>query len=242
MNQADQQDYYNRTASNYDAMHLGETEHEIALAQLSGMVRYFRFTSLLDVGAGTGRVIRHGMEQMPETAITGIEPVENLRKIAYANGVSPDQLKEGNALELDFPDNSFDIVCAFGILHHIPAPRQAIAEMCRVARHGVFFSDLNNYGCGPTFQRIIAHALRILNLWRIFQWIKNGGKWEKFSEGDGVHYSYSLFDNLAEIRKKFPQIHLMNTKGSGANLLWSASHISVFAVKHNGPHDFSTAR
>ncbi|MEZ0387463.1 MAG: class I SAM-dependent methyltransferase [Verrucomicrobium sp.] len=225
-----QTQYYERTAAEYDALHLEESEHEFALAQLMGLVRYFKFDSLLDVGAGTGRVIRHTRDELPTVRIAGVEPVAGLREIAYSKGISPEQLKDGNALKLDFADNSWDVVCAFGILHHIPQPELAIAEMCRVARYGVFFSDLNNYGCGSLFQRTFAQTLRSLGLWRPFQFFKNGGRYEKYSEGDGIHYSYSLFDSLPTIRRKFKQTHLTNTKGHSENLYSGCSHISVFAV------------
>ena len=225
-----QKQYYERTAADYDAMHLNETEHEYALAQLLGLMRYYRFESLLDVGAGTGRVLRHAGRHLEKVRIAGVEPVEGLRKIGYQHGLTKDQLTDGNALNLQFPDNSWDVVCAFGILHHIAQPSAAIAEMCRVARHGVFFSDLNNYGCGSLPQRLLSQTLRSVNLWRPFQFIKNGGKFEKFSEGDGIHYSYSLFDSLPTIRKKFRQIHLTNTKGDSPDLFRGCSHVSVFAV------------
>lgn len=222
--------YYESTAADYDAMHLTETEHEIALASLVGLMRYYAYDSLLDVGAGTGRVLRFGKDHLPGVKIHGVEPVDGLRKVAYEKGVPEDELTKGDALCLPFEDNSWDVVCAFGILHHIPDPNRAIREMCRVARHAVFFSDLNNFGCGSWLQRRFSQTLRRLGLWRAFQYVKNGGKYEKYSEGDGIHYSYSLFDSLADIRGKFGQVHLMNTKGNRNNLFTGCSHVSVFAV------------
>ena len=229
-NQTEQRDYYERTAARYDEMHLEEPEHEFALAQLLGIARYFKYESLLDVGAGTGRVLRHAKSELPRVRITGIEPVAGLREIGHSSGIPEGELTDGNALDLQYEDNSWDIVCAFGILHHIPEPEKAIAEMCRVARHGVFFSDLNNYGCGSLPQRLLSQTLRGMRLWRPFQFLKNGGKFEKFSEGDGIHYSYSLFDSLRTIRRKFRQIHLTNTKGNSPDLFKGCSHVSVFAV------------
>lgn len=226
----EQRAYYERTAAEYDSMHLRESEHEFALAQLLGLMKFYSFDSLLDVGSGTGRVPRFAKRDLPGVRVCGLEPVAGLREIGYQNGLGPDELMDGNALSLADPDDSWDIVCAFGILHHIPEPEVAIAEMCRVAKHGVFFSDLNNYGCGSLPQRALAQTLRMLRLWRPFQYIKNGGKYEKYSEGDGVHYSYSLFDSLPTIRRKFSQIHLSNTKGDSPNLFRGCSHISVFAV------------
>ncbi len=229
--QREQKEYYERTASQYDAMHLLESEHEFALSQLLGIMTTYSLTSLLDVGAGTGRVLRHTRDRVPGVKVAGVEPVEGLRKIGYSKGISEDELKDGNALNLDFPDNSWDVVCAFGILHHIPDPEKAIAEMCRVAKHAVFFSDLNNYGCGSPPQRIFAKTLRTFHLWRPFQFVKNGGKHEKFSESDGIHYSYSLLDSLPTIQEKFPQIHMTNTKGGPpSSPLGLCSHLSIFAV------------
>lgn len=229
-----QKEYYERTASTYDEMHLAEGEHEFALSQLLGLMRYFSFDSLLDVGAGTGRVLRHAKDHIPNVKIGGVEPVKGLRDIGHQSGLSLEELREGNALSLAYEDNSWDIVCAFGILHHIAEPDKAIAEMCRVARYGVFFSDLNNFGCGSAGQRMFSQALRSLHLWRPFQYVKNGGKFQKFSEGDGIHYSYSLFDSLPMIRQTFPQVHLTNTKGTSPDLFRGCSHVSVFATKSEG--------
>jgi len=226
-----QKDYYERTASNYDAMHLMESEHEFALAQLSGLMNYYSFESLLDVGAGTGRVIRHAKDHLPGIRIQGVEPVRGLREIAIEKGLDPNEIRDGNALKLDYDTDSWDIVCAFGILHHISEPEKAIREICRVARYGVFFSDLNNFGCGSSFQRLFSRTLRRFGLWRPFQYLKNGGKYEKYSEGDGIHYSYSLFDSLETIQLKFPQTHLSNTRGNAPDLFRNCSHVSVFAVE-----------
>lgn len=226
-----QREYYAQTAEKYDELHLREPEHEFALAQLSGILGYYDFNSLLDVGAGTGRVLRHVGALKDSMKVTGIEPVEALRKIGHKEGVAATDLIDGDALKLPFEDDSWDIVCAFGILHHIPDPNRAIREMCRVAKHGVFFSDLNAYGCGSAAQRMVAQTLHKLRLWKPFQWLKNGGKLDKFSEGDGVYYSYSLFDSLADIKKKFPQTHISNTRGSAPGIYRGCSHLSVFAVK-----------
>jgi len=226
-----QKSYYTKNAVNYDEMHLCESEHEYALAQLTGIMRYHGFQSLLDVGAGTGRVLRHAKRHLVGVKVMGVEPVARLREIGYTNGLSCAELCEGNAVDLKYEDNSWDVVCAFGILHHIDNPNAAILEMCRVARYGIFFSDLNNYGCGSLAQRVLAQVFRMLHVWKLFQFIKNGGKYEKYSEGDGVFYSYSLFDSLNVIRKKFPQTYIGNTKGNSNNLLMGCSHVSVFAAR-----------
>jgi len=226
-----QRAYYAETASKYDEMHLQDPEHEYAIAQLTGLLNHYRFDSLLDVGAGTGRVMRRAQGIKSSIKVRGVEPVQALREIGHAKGIGVDDLTDGDATKLPFADNSWDVVCAFGILHHIPNPNVAIAEMCRVAKHAVFFSDLNNYGCGSFPQRLLAQTLHKLGLWKTFQWVKNGGKMDKYSEGDGVHFSYSLFDSLDVIKQKFPQTFLSNTKGQAKSIYRGCSHMSVFAVK-----------
>jgi ubiquinone/menaquinone biosynthesis C-methylase UbiE len=45
-----------------------------------------------------------------------------------------------NAEELPFPDESFDHIYSFGVIHHAPAPEKIAAEMHRVLRKGGTFT------------------------------------------------------------------------------------------------------
>ena len=45
-----------------------------------------------------------------------------------------------NAEELPFPDNSFDHIYSFGVIHHAPHPEKIAAEMRRVLRKGGTFT------------------------------------------------------------------------------------------------------
>jgi hypothetical protein len=56
----------------------------------------------------------------------------------------------------------------------------------------------------------------------------------KYSEGDGVYYSFCAFDALPLLRRKFSQVHVMNTQGCGeADLLGTVSHVALVARRQD---------
>ena len=225
-----QRAYYATTAADYDVMHLGgDPEHRMAMGWLAALVGSHRFTSLLDVGSGTGRVLRQ-LRGDHDLRVCGIEPVEELRRQGHARGLSEEELRLGDALALDFPDNSFDVVCEFAVLHHIRDHGRAVAEMCRVAKRAVFLSDSNNFGQGGLLKRTAKQAIRAAGLWPACDWLATRGKGYHWSKGDGVFYSYSVFDDLDIVADKFPNLHFLSTQPSGPNLFRSAGHVAVFAT------------
>ena len=63
-------------------------------------------------------------------------------------GYAPErlQLRVGDAAAIEAADSSFDAVVDFGILHHVPDWRQAVAEIRRVLRPGgrFFFMEVTS--------------------------------------------------------------------------------------------------
>lgn len=232
-----QAEYYARTAGAYNSMHVGEAdEHAIALGLLSALIVQRRLCSVLDIGCGTGRALHH-LKRVPGLVVHGIEPVKALREIACRNGISPVEITEGSALELPFEDGSFNVVCSFGVLHHIKDHRRAVSEMCRVARRAVFISDSNNLGQGSQGARIVKWALKAAGLWPVFELIRTRGKGYHYSDGDGVFYSYTLLDDVPILRRKFPDVLWLGTSPSGPALNHSAGSIAVLAALHEDAAD-----
>ena len=70
---------------------------------------------------------------------------------------------EGDVSNLEFPDSSFDLIIDFGIVHHVPNWKDALAEVHRTLKvHGEFlFEDLSletwERGIGIPFKRIADH-------------------------------------------------------------------------------------
>jgi SAM-dependent methyltransferase len=227
-----QRQYYADTAAKYDAMQISEQdEHQFALAILSAMIEFHDIKSVLDVGSGTGRALRYLKSRHPGVRFVGIEPVEALRKVGHQAGLSPDELKDGDINALAAADGEFDLVCEFAVLHHVPKPKQAVAEMLRVARKAIFISDANNFGQGGKLTRYLKQAIDALGLWRAFDWLRTRGRGYHVSAGDGLFYSYSVYNNYGQVRAACRTVHQFNTVDAGISLVGSAPHVVLFGIK-----------
>ncbi len=228
-----QSDYYSRTATQYDHSHIhpGKDEHSIALHFLSAIITMYSVETILDVGAGTGRTIEFVTKYHPEIKIIGIEPVSELREIGYKKGISSLQLMDGNGNNIHFNNGEFDLVCEFGVLHHVPKPSIMVSEMLRVANKYIFISDSNNFGQGTFISRTLKQSLRIFRLWNIYNFIRTKGKGYHITEGDGLFYSYSVFNNYKQISSYCKKIHLLNTSDGKYNFYKTASHVALFGIK-----------
>lgn len=193
-----QQDYYARTASAYEPMHVQPgDEHFIALEYAAALLAVVGAKSVLDVGSGTGRVVRFLRQHCPEMTVDGIEPVAELRKQAQALGTV---LDGGAGDNLPFGDASYDIVTAFGVMHHVSDPARVIAEMTRVARCGVMISDANRFGQGHAAVGVTKWLIHRAGLWSTFELLRTRGRGYLESAGDGIFYSYSIFDSMAQVQ------------------------------------------
>ncbi len=227
-----QRKYYAETAAKYDEMQLAERdEHQFALAILSSMIEYHGIRSVLDVGSGTGRALRYLKSRHPGVRFLGIEPVASLRQVGHAAGLAKDELIDGDVNALAAANGEFDLVCEFAVLHHVPRPAQAVREMLRVARKAVFISDANNFGQGGAFARLIKRTIAAVGLWRAFDFIRTGGKGYHVSAGDGLFYSYSVYNDYLQIRAACRTVHQFNTVDAGVSLRDSAPHVALLGLK-----------
>jgi len=227
-----QRAYYAETSAHYDQMHVhGDDEHGFGLSFLISTIGHFGMCSVLDVGCGTGRGLLRIKESFPGIRAMGVEPSKELREMGHSKGLSQSELVDGDAMDLAFPDESFDVVCEFGALHHIPFPSKATSEMLRVARKAIFISDSNNFGQGGRLSRVVKQTINSLGLWPVANYIKTRGKGYSISEGDGIGYSYSVFNDYGQITRACESVHIMNTAKGGLNLYRTASHVALLGLK-----------
>ncbi len=198
-----QRRYYTDLASRYDTMHAHEGDDDrAAIKFLQVLLRLVEARTVLDVGAGTGRAIRHLLQAAPDLRVCGVEPVAALiAEAVRKNGIPEGALVRAVGEQLPFRDASFDAVCSFALLHHVPEPEAVIREMMRVARKAVFISDGNRFGEGAGAVRLLKLFLYKSGLWRIANYIKTRGKGYLLTVGDGLAYSYSVYDSFDYIAK-----------------------------------------
>ena len=97
----------------------------------------WRGKRVLEIGSGVGtdarKIIRMGGDY------TGIN-VDRVSTEATSQALRVFSLAgvalQCDATSLDFPDNTFDVVYSFGVLHHIPEVEKAVAEIRRVLKPG----------------------------------------------------------------------------------------------------------
>jgi flavin-dependent dehydrogenase/ubiquinone/menaquinone biosynthesis C-methylase UbiE len=97
--------------------------------------------SFLDVAGASGDIVTMSARFLAQHGIT-LNAVLLDRAPSHLNGTHPAVC--GDALELPFPDNSFDVVGSSLFLHHLE-PGQIVAftnEALRVARHAFLVNDL----------------------------------------------------------------------------------------------------
>jgi MPBQ/MSBQ methyltransferase len=96
---------------------------------------------VLDVGCGFGGTSRYLADKLgPKAEVTGItlspNQVKRGTELAEERGLKNAKFMVMNALEMDFPDNSFDIVWACESGEHMPDKEAYINEMMRVLKPG----------------------------------------------------------------------------------------------------------
>lgn len=93
---------------------------------------------ILDVGCGKGFMLYDFMQLMPNAKVRGID----ISEYAIENAVEETKpfVQVGNAKELPFEDDSFDLVISINTLHNLPPDdfKQALREIGRVSRKDAF--------------------------------------------------------------------------------------------------------
>ncbi len=159
---------------------------------LLAAIKDLKVDSILDVGCGEGFTLQRLYKNKIGKRLEGVDFQKSA--IEIGTKLHPDlALKQGNIYNLEYRDNSFDLVMATEVLEHLDDPKKGLKELIRVSKKYLLLSVPNE----PFF--MIANFLRGKNITRwgndiehIQHWTSRG--FQKFVESQRVKV----------IRKKHP--------------------------------------
>jgi ubiquinone/menaquinone biosynthesis C-methylase UbiE len=236
------EDYYKRTAHQYDHMHHLAEEHYTALRIIAGFISSLRVQSVLDLGTGTGRGVQFLSGLLPHLKMFGADLSQDLlREGIRKRSLRTRSVCVADARKLPFQDNVFDFSIETAVLHHVPDPLAVVSEMLRVSRIGIAISDSNMYVDGTSRgflpKGIIGSTVKMLlcktGIWKSLKLLLTGKEWS-YSEGDGIFWTYSVYDSLAYAKTHCSQVITVPLKGGRLKdtiPLLDASHVLVIGVK-----------
>jgi len=170
--------YHDAAASDYDSkwgIDYGPTGREQVRAKLAKALGEWPsrpFGDALEIGAGTGyftlNLLQLGAIESATAADISPGMLAELTSTADRLGLGV-RTVELDAEELPFEDESFDLAFGHAVLHHIPDPERAFAELRRVLRPGgtlAFCGEPSRYGhLLAAMPKASGHALA--PLWRL---------------------------------------------------------------------------
>jgi ubiquinone/menaquinone biosynthesis C-methylase UbiE len=102
----------------------------------------FRTGKILDVGFGSGGLMRELKKHNPSLQLVGVDASKTL--LEAAKKISDLDLRYCRAENLKFKDENFDLVVCQDTFHHFKKPIQVLKEMFRVTKKGgyIYITDL----------------------------------------------------------------------------------------------------
>ena len=103
---------------------------------------------VLEIGCGNGYTLSHLVTQFPEYKFTGLDFSEDLLEIARSRKLRNVAFEQGDARNLKFDDESFDVVyterCIINLLSW-EEQQQALNEMHRILKKGGFLLFIESF-------------------------------------------------------------------------------------------------
>jgi ubiquinone/menaquinone biosynthesis C-methylase UbiE len=133
---------FNRWAATYDKSILQRWYfypiHRAMLDLLEQEKRMGTPQTVLDIGCGTGRLLRAVAARWPEARLIGVDPAK--RMISEAKRLNPNAtFNDASAEALPVPDQSIDLVLSSLSFHHWADQSKGLQEITRVLHPGGWF-------------------------------------------------------------------------------------------------------
>lgn len=126
---------FDQQAKTYDYDIKGKHARQLYPVMLQKIILSYGY-KVLDVGCGTGELMSQVILEDSSREVVGIDLSEEMIKVAKMKIKDKGKLILGDAENLPFQDNYFDIVYCNDSFHHYPQPMKALSEMNRVLKVG----------------------------------------------------------------------------------------------------------
>lgn len=120
------------------------------------------YRRILEVGSGTGRLLRSLSAVYPGAEVHGVELSSTELQRAHAMAATqghPWHLKQADAVATGYPDGNFDLVAVYTLFHEVPphATEAILGELFRVLEPGgdLLIGDVAPYGQQEPFQTVV---------------------------------------------------------------------------------------
>jgi len=129
------QDYYTDLSKEYNIQRSNRYFRLIEEIELAVLKQYISVDQLrvLELGCGTGIFLEHF--QNTEIDLYGLDYTFDMLQVAKSNiQTNSAKLLQGNAQNLPYSNQSFDIIYSLKVLAHVPLLKEALCEVQRVLR------------------------------------------------------------------------------------------------------------
>ena len=143
---------FNQQADTYDEDIHGQHARTLYPVLLSKLA-HIPFQRALDLGCGTGEMMKMLLQSDDQRELYGIDLSEKMLSVAEGKLSGKVRLVLGDSEHLPFTDNFFDVVYCNDSFHHYPAPENVIREVQRVLKPGGTFL------IGDCWQPLVGRAI-----------------------------------------------------------------------------------
>ena len=102
------------------------------LTALDHMFTGLQPETVVEIGAGEGRITERLVERFPTAAVVGLDLPDTNLADEWEDIDVP--MFFGDATRMPFVDKSIDLVVGLEVLEHVPQPERALADIARVCR------------------------------------------------------------------------------------------------------------